>query len=269
MPNRILKESICISESVDRLNWFEEVLFYRLIVNCDDFGLFDGRAAVIKGRLFPLKSVTHKQIEDALNHLTTAGIVRPYIHDGKPFLQLVTWSEHQQVRAQKSKYPKPEESDFIVGNDTLQSIDSNCNQLKSDDINCSRNPIQSNTIQSESESNPNPNEINAHFETLWALFPNKKGKAKVSQKQKKALFSVAVDEFSRAVSRYLSDLKRDSWRNTQYGSTFFNGGYVDYLDANYSSSQPDKPKGRYDFDAFQRQAFNSVHRNNSKAGDGR
>lgn len=55
MPNRILKESICVSESIDSLSWFEEVLFYRLIVNCDDFGRFDGRTAVIKNRLFPLK----------------------------------------------------------------------------------------------------------------------------------------------------------------------------------------------------------------------
>ena len=44
MPNRILKESICRSEEIDSLSWFEEVLFYRLIVICDDFGRYDGRA---------------------------------------------------------------------------------------------------------------------------------------------------------------------------------------------------------------------------------
>ena len=55
MPNRILKESVCTSDSIYALTWFEECLFYRLIVNCDDFGRFDGRVAVIKNRLFPLK----------------------------------------------------------------------------------------------------------------------------------------------------------------------------------------------------------------------
>ena len=55
MPNRIIRESICTSESIDGLSWFEEVLFYRLIVSCDDFGRYDGRAAIIKNRLFPLK----------------------------------------------------------------------------------------------------------------------------------------------------------------------------------------------------------------------
>ena len=45
MPNRIIKESICRSEEIDSLSWFEEVLFYRLIVTCDDFGRYDGRAS--------------------------------------------------------------------------------------------------------------------------------------------------------------------------------------------------------------------------------
>ena len=43
MPNRILKESICTNEQIDGLTAFEETVFYRLIVICDDFGRFDGR----------------------------------------------------------------------------------------------------------------------------------------------------------------------------------------------------------------------------------
>ena len=68
MPNRIIKESIRTSNSINELNWFEECLFYRLIVSCDDFGRFDGRPAIIKGTCFPLKeNVTVKTIKDALN----------------------------------------------------------------------------------------------------------------------------------------------------------------------------------------------------------
>ena len=103
MPNRILKESICTSENIDDLSWFEEVVFYRLIVNCDDYGRMDGRSKILKARLFPLKSVTDKQISDAVQSLRTAGIVDLYFVDGKPFLQLRTWDKHQQTRAKKSK----------------------------------------------------------------------------------------------------------------------------------------------------------------------
>ena len=67
MPNRIIKESIRTSDSINDLTWFEEVLFYRLMVSCDDYGRFDARIPIIKGSCFPLKNVTDNQIENALN----------------------------------------------------------------------------------------------------------------------------------------------------------------------------------------------------------
>lgn len=111
MPNRILKESICTSDTVDQLSWFQEVFFYRLIVCCDDYGRMDARPAILRARLFPLKSVTDKQMEDALNMLRTAGMVEVYTHDGKPYLQLRTWGKHQRLRNSKEKYPAPEDAD--------------------------------------------------------------------------------------------------------------------------------------------------------------
>lgn len=111
MPNRIVRESICTSDSIDRLSWFEEVLFYRLIVNCDDFGRFDGRAAVVKNRLFPLKeNLTLKTVETALHGLANAGLITLYVFEGKRFLCLPTWGKYQTQRAKVSKYPAPESS---------------------------------------------------------------------------------------------------------------------------------------------------------------
>ena len=109
MPNRIIRESICTSDSVDKLSWFEEVLFYRLIVNCDDFGRFDGRAAVVKNRLFPLKeNLTLKTVENALHGLASAGLIALYVFEGKRFLYLPTWSKYQTQRAKVSKFPSPD-----------------------------------------------------------------------------------------------------------------------------------------------------------------
>jgi len=111
MPNRILNEGICSSDTIDGLKWFEEVLFYRLIVNCDDYGRFDGRAAIIKNRLFPLKeNLTLKAVSDGISALANKGLVVLYEFEGKPFLYLPTWAKFQTVRAKKSKYPSPDES---------------------------------------------------------------------------------------------------------------------------------------------------------------
>ena len=138
MPNRILKETICTSDSIDGLSWFEEVLFYRLIVNCDDYGRFDGRPAIIKNRLFPLKEkLTISTVSNAINALASAGLVVLYVFEGKPFLYLPTWNEHQTVRAKRSKYPAPDES--------VKTSEIICKRMQADVP-----VIQSNTI---SESN--------------------------------------------------------------------------------------------------------------------
>lgn len=73
------------------------------------------------------------------------------------------------------------------------------------------------------------------FEELWSLYPNKKGKAQVTAKMKAKLLKIGREEMKRAISRYEAELKKDaSWKNPQNGSTFFNTGYVDYLDSNYT-----------------------------------
>ena len=138
MPNRILKESICASDTIDGLSWFEEVLFYRLIVNCDDYGRFDGRPSIIKNRLFPLKeSLTLKAVSAAVDSLANAGLVTLYVFEGKPFLYLPTWNSHQSIRAKKSKYPDPE----------------NCTQTS--EINCKQMQENVTVIQSNTKSNTN------------------------------------------------------------------------------------------------------------------
>ena len=163
MPNRLIKESICTSDTINELNWYQEVCFYRLITVCDDYGRMDARLPILKGRMFALKEdLRAGEIGKALAALEKAGLIRTYQVKGKPYLQVLTWNDHQQIRAKVPKYPGPEDADII------------CNQMISDDIICTRNPIQS-----ESESNPNPKEdarASRRFDTFWAVYPKKVGK---------------------------------------------------------------------------------------------
>ena len=81
------------------------------------------------------------------------------------------------------------------------------------------------------------------FERAWQYYPNKRGKGQVSEKSKERLMSHGWDNVKRAIDRYLEDLKKDEWRKAQNGSTFFNSGYIDYLDENYEP--PMNPKLDY------------------------
>lgn len=204
MPNRIIKESICRSDSIDTLSWFEEVLFYRLIVVCDDYGRFDGRPAVIKGSCFPLKDdITKKHISEAIEKLSTAGLVRGYTVQGRPYLQLTTWNCHQQIRAKNSKYPSPDEecsqnnADDTEKNQNTAS-DITCNQMISSDCNSPRNR-ESKYGNRESEYG---DETRARvsvppvrlFEEFWEAYPSRKGRHPAEKEYCDLIRSGAVTE---------------------------------------------------------------------------
>ncbi|MBO5208043.1 MAG: hypothetical protein J6B68_01725 [Lachnospiraceae bacterium] len=118
-------------------------------------------------------------------------------------------------------------------------------------------------------------DADALLEKLWKLYPCKKGKGQVSDAAKMRLLKIGYDEMVRAIDRYKAELEKDSdWRKPQNGSTFFNSGYVDYLDANY---EPSKKKtgskngfnnfkqNDYDFEQLERELISneSVHDCNS------
>lgn len=88
-----------------------------------------------------------------------------------------------------------------------------------------------------SAKQPSKADVDSFFESVWKLYPEKKGKGQVSDAKRKVLFKIGYDQMERAINRYLTELKKDaSWRKPQNGSTFFNSGYVDYLDENYVPS---------------------------------
>lgn len=85
--------------------------------------------------------------------------------------------------------------------------------------------------------------INDFFESIWKLYPLKKGKNKVSNSSKKELHKIGYEEIARAIERYKKYVEANSWLKYQYGSTFLNGGYIDYLDANYKVEEQSETWG--------------------------
>lgn len=118
----------------------------------------------------------------------------------------------------------------------------------------------------------------ALFERLWKLYPVKKGKGQVSDAKKIKLLEIGFDEMSRAIERYKAEWEKDQdWRKMQNGSTFFNSGYVDYLDTNYVPGNADQQKGKsnqfnqfqqndYDFAALENELLSNQEDTNAKPG---
>ena len=149
MPSRLIKESICTSESVNAMTDFQFRLWVSLITYVDDFGRGDARPAIIKGACFPLRDrIASKDIDAALAGLAGIGCVGLYEVDGKPYLYFPSWEKHQVIRNKRSKFPAPPE------NINLQTIENKCKQMQANVSVIQSNPIQSESIsESESESN--------------------------------------------------------------------------------------------------------------------
>ena len=104
MPTRYLKPGICDSDLIDRCSTLAECLFYRLLVNVDDFGRIDARPAVIRAKCFPLKeNISNKDTEILLNELNTIGLIVLYKISGCIYLQMQKWDNIP--RSKESKCP--------------------------------------------------------------------------------------------------------------------------------------------------------------------
>ena len=80
-----------------------------------------------------------------------------------------------------------------------------------------------------------------HFRELWLLYPLKRGKNHVSAAAKRRLAEVSEAEMARAIDRYEREYESaPPDRQMLYGSTWFNGRWEDYSDANYTPA-PAKP----------------------------
>lgn len=162
MPNRIIKESLCVSEKIASLSDFEFRLWVGLITAVDDAGRGDARAAIIKGRVFPLRErITIKDIDAALTRLAAKGCVSLYRVDGKPYFWFPTWSQHQRIRDCKPKYPAPDEQD------SLRQAAADCGHLP---LESESNPNPNPNPESESESNPKSQRATVSCEQIRGLY---------------------------------------------------------------------------------------------------
>ena len=203
VPNRIIKESICDSERINQLTPIEEVTFYRLLVNADDYGCFDAREAVVKSRLFPLKDTMKlSEVGKILDRLAEVGLIVRYTKDGKPFLCVNKWGEHQRLRVSRHKYPTPDEAD--------------CGTLRQLAASCGEKSLESESeseIESESEKRKAQD---GWFEKFWSVYPRKVNKVGA----RKAFDRIRPDEslLGRIIAAVEKQRTSDQW--TKDGGQF-------------------------------------------------
>ena len=102
MGNRMIKETIRTSRTVNNMTDFQFRLWMYLITYVDDFGRGSADPELLKGLVFPRrKRVTESDIRTALAELAGMGCVNLYDVDGEPYFYFPNWGEHQRMRTKR------------------------------------------------------------------------------------------------------------------------------------------------------------------------
>ena len=111
MPNRALREGLIHSEAVNRVSELAEMLYVRMLLAADDFGLLEMGSAFLKSRCLPARNIGLDVIDGLVAELTkkpTVGgdaLVRVYEVSGKRYGAIDKWDQRR--FALKPKCPLP------------------------------------------------------------------------------------------------------------------------------------------------------------------
>ena len=100
-------------------------------------------------------------------------------------------------------------------------------------------------VTTNNNDNNDNNIVHEHFfEKLWGLYPRKRGKGQVTDAQKKRLSKIGWERMERCISKYKAEMQKEGRPpdKYQYGSTFFNSGYLDYLEEEREPAKHQRPK---------------------------
>ena len=195
MPNRIIKESIRTSKTVNSMTDFQFRVWIYLITYVDDYGRGSADPELIKGFVFPRrKRISESDIEKTLAELAGMGCISLYDVDGESYFYFPNWGEHQRIQTKKSKFPAPEN-----GNQRLPTVTHGEPRPESE------SELESKSEVLESETRAREDQEDADFDRWWDAYPRK-----IAYKEAyKAFLAVAderppVEELIAAVNRQKS-----------------------------------------------------------------
>jgi hypothetical protein len=123
----------------------------------DDFGRYDGRTAMLRAHLYPLKleKVSEADVGKWLTECVNAGLVSLYRVQDRPYVEVLKFE--QRARAKESKWPNPPSSA-----DACQQVTANA-------------PVFVSVVEDVFDPPKPPVGADGRFEKFWTAYPKKVG----------------------------------------------------------------------------------------------
>ena len=224
---RMFSKQIINSARFIKMPTSSQLLYFHLSLNADDDGVVEGY------NVMRMINCT----EDDLHILVAKSFVIVMNEDLVTYI--TDWTEHNLIRPDRKV-------DSIYKNLLIKIIADRCPTNDGQLTDRCQHRVVKDRVVKESIDIEHKKEKSSTYteeiETLWSLYPNKKGKAAAIKSIPKLLKVMEYEELKRCVERYIKASKKTEVQYLQYGSTFFNGGYMDYKDKVTDINKVIKPK---------------------------
>lgn len=226
---RMFAKTIIDSDAFIDMPVTSRLLYYDLVMRADDDGFVNSPKKIM--RMIGAS-------DDDIRILIARKFIIPF---ESGIVVIKHWRIHNYIR--KDTYS---ETPYLSEKSMLEMDENKAYELKRDesvDGSSTQVRIGKDSIDKGSKenilSNAKASPEDVFFESVWKLYPKKKGKGQVSFAKKQKLMHIGYAEIARCVQRYVSEFEESGKSNQfmMYGSTFFNSGYVDYLDVNYGTEE--------------------------------
>jgi hypothetical protein len=125
---RAVKPEFFSSETVAKLSRDARLTFIGLWTEADDYGRLPEQTRVLKGHLWALDDdVTPTDVSLHIQQMVDAGLVTRYEVDGRRYLHICGWEEHQKMnRKAGAKHPAPPSAGTPTGGSTADAVSTQC-----------------------------------------------------------------------------------------------------------------------------------------------
>lgn len=119
---RTLKPTIWESEQVSDVSVEARLTFIGLITQADDHGRLKGSPKLVRSKVFPYDDHPLQKVSEWLRELAEEGLIVWFKVNGKEYIELPTWHDHQRVsHPTDSVLPSHSEADSTVAPEPLRN----------------------------------------------------------------------------------------------------------------------------------------------------
>jgi len=195
---RSIHAKISLSESVEAMSEWAQLLWDRVFVHADDFGRLEASPAKVKARCKPMSPRPLEDFAEAIAEMAAVGMVAIYENSGRFYIQISTFDLHQSVpKRTASKWPTLAESQQLSADEYLRNFQETAEKLVLAHAGGSEREKEKEREKSStslSDSVPEPDVTVSKLEDLTVLaigsyngLAGKWGKPKISPKRAKKL----------------------------------------------------------------------------------